>query len=468
MLIALIETVTKKSRYTYPHTGLGYIAAVLERDGNEVVILDMDFHREQSNINRLSSEIDVVGVSATSFTFRQCLDILSRVKSINRETITIMGGAHTIIAMQDILQHEQVDYVIYGEGELTSTNLTRVLRENLRPKRRELANINGLIFRDNGEIVINPPQLRIKDLNKVPFPAFHLWDMKNYPAYPLITSRGCPYNCVFCSASVIWGATWLPRSPSNIIEEIKHAQKYYYAKYKLFVVEDDSFNISIPRALEFCEQLIKNKIKIEWACTGIRANLITFELAESMKRAGCVSVNVGIESADPAILKNINKGETLEEITKGINILSKAGIPVSASFVIGNPGDNLETTKRTMEFIKTTPLVNSTFYLAVPYPKTKLWAYIEKHGRFLGDDYTEFHHMKEKPSFDTPEFSFADRQIAYKLTKKFASRRRLRNLFKIFLLNVRGASPRKMVSFSRMAKRVLARELKILFRKDKA
>lgn len=297
----------------------------------------------------------------------------------------------------------------------------------------------------------------------MPFPAFNPGDIERYPTYPLITSRGCPFQCIYCAAGLIWGRKWRARTPGNIIEEIKHARQHYGWKGKRFGVMDDSFNISVPRALEFCEQLLQEKLDIEWACQGIRADNVTPELARKMQMAGCQSVGVGVESADVTVLKNINKGETLEQIGAGIKKLADAGIAVSASFMIGNPGDSLESCKKSMEFIQDSPLLGCNFYLALPYPKTGLWDFVRENGRFLQPDYTKFQHTTEEPVFETPDFPAEERRQAYKLARRFVLKRSIMKIPRQGILYLRNMGLRKigLKGLFRLGARFISREGKL-------
>jgi radical SAM superfamily enzyme YgiQ (UPF0313 family) len=450
MRVLLIDPGYKKGRHFHPHVGLGYIAATLE-GWNEVIILDLNFPDNKKLARLLSSGVDLVGVTATSFTFRRSAAILNEVKAINKRVKTVVGGPHTTIAGEEILQHAQVDYVVYGEGERTITELVRLLEKRPDPAYEELAAVKGLMFRHNGEVVVNPAREWISNLDEVLFPTFHLWEIERYPTYPLLTSRGCPYGCIYCATGVIWGRHWRARSPSNIIEEIRYAQRAYHWDHKPFGIVDDSFNISVPRVLEFCEQLIQNRIDIEWACQGLRANNVTPELAQKMKMAGCRSVGIGVESADPEVLRNIKKGETLEEISIGIENLSRAGMIVQGSFMIGNPGDNLESCRKSIEFVKGSPLHGINFYLALPYPKTELWQFVQKHGHFLRQDYTEFQNISDEPVFETPDFSVEERTEAYRLAQGFVRRRNLVNLPRQGLVYLRATGLRK-IRISRLAR----------------
>lgn len=437
MRILLINPGTKE-RIDYPHLGIGYIAAVLEKDGNQIEVLDMSVSDQKDLSKLLRSDFDLVGISATSFTFIRALDIIKKIKSLNKNVITVVGGPHTTIAMGDVLQQASIDFAVYGEGELTMVELIRLLKLHQNPNQHQLASIKGLIFRSNGDIVVNPPRPWMTDLDELPFPAFHLFkNMNRYQGYPILTSRGCPYHCIYCAASVIWGRRWRSRSVPNIIEEIKYAQANYNWHHNNFYIIDDSFNINVSRALKFCGQLIHKHIDITWNCQGIRADKMPLELAMKMKMAGCVGVGIGVESADQQVLKNIKKGENIEQISASIKNLDSAEISVHGSFMIGNPGDNLQTIKKSIEFVQKSSLFSVSFNTALPYPKTELWKFVQEHGHFLNDDYTKFHHFSQEPSFETVDFHRAERIKAYKMARRFYLIHRLKSYLRLAVIHLK-------------------------------
>ncbi|MCK4732577.1 MAG: radical SAM protein, partial [Methanophagales archaeon] len=255
--------------------------------------------------------------------------------------------------------------------------------------------------------------------------------------YPLLTSRGCPHHCIYCAVGVIWGRRVRFRSVTNIIEEIKYAQANYNWHHKPFTIQDDCLNANVHRALEFCERIIHDKIDITWSCPGIRADNMPLELAMKMKMAGCVGVSIGVESADPQVLKNIKKGETIEQISDGIKNLIRAGIRVNGGFMIGNPGDNLQTIKKSIEFIRKSSLSTAYFNTALPYPKTELWDFVQKQGHFLNDDYTNFHHFSREPIFETDDFPRAERIKAYMMARRFYLVHRLKSDLRLVVIHLK-------------------------------
>jgi radical SAM superfamily enzyme YgiQ (UPF0313 family) len=436
--------------YGFPYVGLAYIAAVLEKQGHEVRTLDLGLASEEQTERFLKDGYELIGLSATSFTYGRALETAKNIKAINKDIVTVLGGPHVAIEMGSILNSPQVDYAVYGEGELTIAEFVEVLEKDRTPTIENLSSIKGLIFRDGHKIVTNPARSRIENLDELPYPAFHLFDMDKYGAFPLLTSRGCPFACAFCSIKAIWGTLWKYRSPGNIVEEIEYACERFNWEKKPFNIIDDSFNVKPKRVMDVCDLLIERGLNIKWFCWGIRADRISLPMALKMKEAGCYGVSVGIESASNDVLKTIKKRETIEQITMGCQNLKQAGIPIHAQFMIGNAGGTFETFKQSIEYAKKQRFSTVAFYLPLPYPKTELWDYVKKHGRFLKEDYTQFHHFSTKPVFETPGFSAQERTKAYALARRFALQTRIREELRIKLnrikrLDFEGVSLRKMV-----------------------
>lgn len=428
MKIALIDPGSKKLLYNenFPHIGMGYVAAVLEKHGHEVVCLDVGRVGKRQTDEFLQNRYDLIGLSATSFTLRQAWAMAKEIKSLHKDTVVVLGGPHVSIGMEQSLKSRHVDYAIYGEGEQTMLELSETLQRENKKEPRKLSAIKGLIFHCGDRVVCNPPRSRIDNLDQVPYPAFHLFQMDKYGSYPLFTSRGCPFGCTFCSIKAIWGTPWKYRSAENIVHEIEYASERFNWHNKPFNIIDDSFNVVPNRVIDFCEKLISRGLNIQWFSSGFRADRIPLELAFKMKDSGCMGVSVGIESANDQILKRIRKRQTLSQCTEGCRNLSRAGIPVHAQFMIGNPGDTFETVKESIEYAKKQRFSNVSFYLALPYPKTELWDYVKENGTFLKEDYTQFHHFSNEPVFETPVFSAEERARAYALGRKLALQTKIR------------------------------------------
>ncbi|MCI5133604.1 MAG: radical SAM protein [Candidatus Electrothrix sp. AW2] len=404
--------------------GIGYLASYLLKQNDDIAIsvLDTGICTQQEYTSFIKEKYDVVGFSVSTRAYREGISIAKKIRANHPNVPIVFGGPHVSVMLEKVLLDSSlIDYGIYGEGELTLNELLNVIL-NAEDRNKdiitaELLAIEGLIFRDNEKVIVNDPRPFIEDVDNIPFPAFHLFPMERYPGkYPMITSRGCPFACVYCASSMIWKRKWRPRSPENIIEEIKYIIKNYTPRPIDF--HDDGFNMSLDRVNNFCDQLIQHKIRIPWGARGFRADIIDQQTAEKMRQAGSSHVAIGIESADNDMLKRMKKNEDIEKIDRGITLLHSAGIDVIGQFMIGNPSETLETVKTSIDFVKKSKLSKAIFGTAVPFPGTELWHYVENEGHFLlGKDCTKYEDIPahERIIFETDEFTKEDRRKAIEL-----------------------------------------------------
>lgn len=402
------------------HLGLGYIASyVLSRnDDITVSVLDTGVATKKETDSFLKEEFDIVGITVTSNTYREALRITKTLKDKKSNARIVFGGPHVSIMMRELMEEKLIDFAVYGEGELTFGELITHIKQTAdKNSIEELSNINGLIFRTNDQIVVNQPRALIKDLDVLPIPAYHLFPMQRYPGnYSMITSRGCPFSCTFCATSQIWGVRWRARSAANIIKEVLCLISEYGVRPLDF--QDACFNTNLKRVSEICKFFVENKIRVPWTVRGFRADLLNTRLANEMRSAGCAFVALGIESANPNVLSRIGKKETKEQIADGIKILRSAGIDVLGQFMIGNPEETLENVKESIKFAQESNLTGAVFGTAVPFPKTDLRDYVDKHGKFLIErDCTRFEEIYPRVIFETPEFSKKDRIEAIRLAR---------------------------------------------------
>ena len=429
MKIGLIDPGSKKLLFNenFPHIGLAYVAAVLAEHGHEPACLDVGLQGQEQTERFLQRDFDVIGLSVTSFSLRDAVQLARRSKAIFPDRVIVLGGPHVPIGMEETLADPAIDYAVIGEGEFTMLELADLLEARARPDGDQLSKIDGLMFRRGNDVVANKRRRRIEDLDALPFPAFDLFPMKDYGMYPLLTSRGCPFGCSFCSIKAIWGRLWRRRSPDSVVREIHFAREHFDWNAKPFNVIDDSFNVDVKRVMAFCDRLSADQLGIQWFSSGFRADHVPLDLARKMRQTGCIGVSVGIESANNDVLRSISKKANLAEITEGCRNLAGAGIPVQAQFMIGNPGDTYETVMESIELAKREHIAHVAFYLALPYPKTELWDYVQKHGRFIRDDYTQFHHFSNEPVFDTPEFPASQRSRVYSMGRRLSVRTKLKH-----------------------------------------
>ncbi len=375
---------------TSPPLGLAYLASSLEEAGHNVKIIDsLAMNYNQGDIyNQIKSfEPDVVGVSSSTQAVYDSLKILKNVKENLPGCLTLLGGPHpTALAKELLLECPYVDVVIKGEGEKTFVELLE------KKKKIKYSEVKGIVYRCGDRIVDNGPRVRIKNLDDLPLPAYHLLPMEKYLAKikgdaldkknisiqlsgNILTSRGCPYNCSFCSSRVIWGNNIIMRKPEKVVEELKFLVDKYKRKYIEF--SDEFFTINKERVKRIGELIKKEKIDIGYSCNS-RVNLFNKEIAHSLKNSGCQSVFFGFESGVQKILDFLCKGFKVEDSFKAVKNAKAYGLKVNGHFIIGVPGETRDMINKTIDFALKLDLGRSNFSFLTPYPGTKIYEFAER------------------------------------------------------------------------------------------
>ncbi len=362
--------------------GLAMIAAVLEQRGYDVRI--RDYTVEKYSDEDLAEELrkykaDVIGISIVTpvadFVYNRIVKVIRE----NSGGKIIVGGPHPSILDEEALQY--VDVVVRGEGEETIV----ALLENL----NKMENVSGISYVKDKSVFRNPERNFIENLDILPFPARHLLpDVENYSGLPSLrhkrvynisTSRGCPYNCIFCYQGV-FGRRFRARSPENVLEEWSFLIRE--KKAEVVTISDDTFTTDPARVEQICHAIIQNGLKIPWTCSnGIRIGRDTAELLPLMKESGCIHVAFGIESGNEDSLKRINKEISLELVKKTVLSARKAGIPtVVGFFIVGFPWEDRKSILDTIEFACSLPLDYAHFAVPIPFPGTELYdLYLNTH-----------------------------------------------------------------------------------------
>ncbi len=364
------------------NTGLAYIAGnVLERRAGDIVKV-FDFNNNRKLVKERTGEIgeyDVIALSVKSFTINTGFSILDRIP-LKKDSIVIFGGPHISLEGKDFFKkHNRINAILKGEGESAFIEFLEWC-----DGKRNGHDIKGLSICRGGEVVSDGAVVIEEDLDNLPFPCYSVFDSisGSIDNYPLLTSRGCPYQCIYCSVGLISGKRWRSRKIESIIKEIKSAREKFGFKY--FFIIDDNFTLKKEHAKEFCRALIADKINLKWTLpNGIRADKVDEELMSLMKSSGCEAVSFGVESADPEVFKNIGKGETLKEIESAIELCKKYNLRVSGKFIIGLPGSNRRSTGQSLRWAKKTGFCEVNWNLLVPYPGTGAYEFINKNGRFI-------------------------------------------------------------------------------------
>jgi radical SAM superfamily enzyme YgiQ (UPF0313 family) len=403
----------KDRRYKTIHLGMAYLAAYARErhDGLEFQVLDTRVATSKETNKFFSTSFDLIGITVFSPVYYEVINIFNRIRKTDPKVPVCLGGPYVTTIREEIFKHTPADFAIYGEGEITFSELISNLKG-----RQKLEDIKGLMYRDgNGGIVINPAREKIPDLNTLPMPAYDIFPMDRYPLHRMVTTRGCPYGCAWCNSSSVWDKTYRAIDPANVVKEVEFLVQTYGKK--IFVFGDNSFNVDLERVETFCELLLEKNINILWSVS-LRADIMTPALARKMKEAGCYNVSIGIESANNEMLKKIRKGTSIEKIAEGIQMLKEAGIEIMSQYVIGSPGETLETVKESIAFAKKMKCDYTNFYAVLPYKGTEQWEYVKEHGTLLIKDIHHFHSVNPRIVFETPEFNIKDRLTALRLVKK--------------------------------------------------
>lgn len=364
----------------YAPIGLCYLKACLLKEGfKDVKVVDMSGLKVESIREIIHTESpEIVGITTFTDSRVNALKIVAIAKEINPQIKTILGGVHATVMYQQIMEnYPAVDIICRGESERTIVNLFQVLNND-----DDLHKVKGIVYRQDGEIVTNEEGEKIRDLDTLPFPNYGDLDLEKYqpvkgrPEASIITSRGCPFSCSYCSSHTVWG-NWRSRSIGNVLEEIEWLVSKY--GYEVVTILDDIFTINKARTKEFCQGILNRGLHIKWRVQ-TRADCVSLEMLELMKVAGCYCIIFGVESGSPTILKNLNKKERIEDVVNAIAWCKEVGIENQFNVLIGSPGETKTTIEETRNLIKKTrPTRVSTSNLRV-YPGTALWEQAQDEG----------------------------------------------------------------------------------------
>lgn len=383
----------------YEPLGLMYLAAYLRKhSAGEVKIIDAsaridlqrwegDFYKIGLDDASLKAEIaafspDVVGISAMyTVNSKGVHDTAAIVKSINSKIPVLAGGAHASAFTDWVLKDSNIDYVVKGEGEQTLLEFVRALESG-----SDVSSLPGLVYRRDGGIHYAPKREFIKNLDEIPFPARDLVDMSVYlnefynrthsmtpPRSTVVTSRGCPYNCVFCSIQTLWDRSYRARSAKDVVDELELLVSKYGVREIAFF--DDNISMYKKRMGEICDEIIKRKLKIKW-CTpnGIAIWTLDKELLLKMRKSGCYKLTFGIETGSLNTQKFIRKTHIdLQKAKELISYCSKIGIWTHSPFILGFPYETKEDMDATLAYALDSGLDMATFFIATPYPGTDLY-----------------------------------------------------------------------------------------------
>lgn len=371
--------------------GLAYLAGAIRAAGFDVLILDLNNHvYSEARLKKIITDFSpkVIGISVKTSTANVSAEIIRGLKNAFPDIVYTAGGPHiTLCAKEFIRENKEIDFGIIGEGEISFIKLIN----NIKDGKKDIPDAGGICYRKNGSQVISGGH-EVLDISRLPFPVFECvkdMDFSDF-RYPLLTSRGCPYGCIFCCVGLISGKKWRARAHDDVVNELLQAKENY--QLSSFEIMDDNFTFDIGRAKKICRLIIKKKLNMDWWChNGLRADRLDRELLNLMKRAGCKSIALGIETGDKDVFSNINKGEKLADIARAVKMIKKAGIKCVGYFIVGLPGDSVESTKRSVRFQRGLGLSGYKFNMLIPYPGSRIWDIVNEKGRLLEDIKGSYH-----------------------------------------------------------------------------
>lgn len=375
----------------YPHLGICYIASFLRKNNIEAEIIDMNVEKFSNHelIDKIR-EINpsLIGISSMTFTFLHALDLAKQIKSSLSVPIAF-GGNHVSIYPREVISHDCVDIGVIGEGEVTFFEIANTLKgRRIEDSYADLEKIKGVAFKANGRIFVTQPREFILNLDDLPFPAVDLLHLERYhgcnlaiPYMTMVTARGCPYDCSFCSKEP-WGRHVRYNSARRVVDEIERLVKGMGVKAIDFF--DDTFIFNQNRIKEIAELISERKIRFEFGIT-TRVNTVNKEILGTLKGMGCRTIAYGVESGDPGILRELDKKITIEQIKTAFKWAGEAGINTVGFFLVGNPMETEREVKNTIKLIKD---INADYFIAnilVPYPGSRLYSNMLERGEIKED-----------------------------------------------------------------------------------
>ncbi len=391
--------------------GIAYVAGALERAGYSVKVLDaaaegydqqIKIDDEHIRVGLSDDQVlerikqispDMVGISNLfSMQINEAQAIARLVKQVNPAIVTVMGGANPSVLPEKVMENACVDFVVLGEGEKTMVELVAKLNEQA-----GLAGQPAIGFRlPNGEIQVNRQMNHIENIDEIPFPAYHLFNIESYFGamavhgkreterfMPIITSRGCPMGCTFCTAHNVWGKKYRARSPENVVRELQFLKEKYGIEEIIF--EDDNITLDKARAEKLFDMMVAENLRLLWTVpNGIALFTVDENLLSKMKRSGCYKVNFAVESGCQRVLDQvIKKPLNLANLSQLIKYARNIGLQVGAFFIVGLPGETLDEIRESFRYMRRHKLFMANISVAMPLPGSELYKQVIDNNYFV-------------------------------------------------------------------------------------
>jgi len=334
---------------------------------------------------------DVIGLTSSTTFYCNARELAAQIRVRLPGVTTILGGPHASFVPEACLDDPGIDYICVGEGEETAVEFMAALAGGM-----PMDTVRGLAFKRDGAIVLTPPRPFITDLDSLPLPARHLLPLDKYVPMPndgpyvpktaMISSRGCPFHCIFCDHGV-FGPSYRSYGAKRTVDEMAELVTRYGIRDIAFV--DSLFMVSPQRVTGICDEIIRRGVKVHWTCT-IRANIATRAVLAHMKAAGCWRVRIGVESGNDAVLKFIRKQVTRDEVRRVVRDAHELGLHPKAFFMIGHPTETEKEIRDTITFAKELSLTDITVQINTPMPNAPQWAIANEYGTMVSADFEQF------------------------------------------------------------------------------
>jgi radical SAM superfamily enzyme YgiQ (UPF0313 family) len=409
--IALINPPFMEGSFHHPlllPLGIAYLAAVAEKGGHEVKVIDCPASGlDQTQLKKELASFNpaIVGITGTTPTIKSSIQSAQTSKEVLPNAQVLVGGAHATFMDKQLLEEvPAIDVIVRGEGELTLLELADTVNN------QDLSEVDGITYRADGQIVQNKKRAFIQNLDEMPRPAYHLFPLDKYHIYgktflPVMSSRGCPFQCAFCVTSQSFGAQFRARSATNVVDEIEWLKNTYGADG--FTFYDDILTLNRDRIISICDQLVERKINLPWGCQ-TRVDQVNKEMLGRMKRARCAEVSFGVESGCQTLLDAFHKHTMVEQNIAAVKLAKKEGLFVAVSAIVSYPGDTMDMVKQTVDLLKKMEPDDAYLCIATPYPGTELRATIEAKGWKISNDWNLYDTMNpvfENPNIDNEEIA---------------------------------------------------------------
>jgi len=399
-----------------PHPGIGYLSAILKKHGIESAVYDMKLGYDMTHLVQYVRTFEPELVAATCYTYGH-LTLFEILDQLKREVglPVVIGGPHvSLFGKESLMKASHINFAIRYEGEYPLLELYMG---------DQYSEITNLLYRENNEIHENRPRkfMTSHELDELPHPTYEQFDLDKYSKLiPIISSRGCPHECIYCSVNQMAGRKFRPRSAQNVVSEMMY---FYKSGFRRFSFWDDSFMQSPRRVKEIC-RLLKDDGMRDWTLDclqGVRADCINREVLSVMKEVGFHLIGLGVETLNDNTLRFIKKGQNRQQIEEAVKNLCDLGFRVSAGFMIGLPGDDWKATLRSFWFALKYPIWSATFYVTLPYPGTELYNWLAENGLLIRDPDIYYLENKDKwedkPCYRNPSMPYKQIIFLKKLAK---------------------------------------------------